>query len=60
MEKVRGLIGREYEKRVEIFKHHTKCKTATPVTFITTYGLKTNMNANAYIPYQIVLDDLFE
>ena len=57
------VITRSYEellrKRVEIFRHHTKCKAAMPITFITTYGLKNNMNANAYIPYQIVLDDLF-
>ena len=55
-------ISEAYDKRLRerlfTFKHHTKCKSALHITFVTTFGLARNMYSNC-VQSEVLLDDLF-
>ena len=55
-------ISEAYDQRLRerlfTFKHHTKCKSALHITFVTTFGLARNMYSNR-VQSEVLLDDLF-
>lgn len=50
---------RKLRDRISIFRHHTRTRSALPITFITPYGLKRNNYGNHYLPYQVMMEELF-
>lgn len=57
------VITEEYSKRLRTkmstFRHHTKCRCALQLTFITTFGLAHNMYWGS-VQSEVMMDDLFK
>ena len=55
-------ITEDYDKRlrerIATFRHHTKCKSALHLTFVTTFGLVRNKYCGN-VQSEVVMDDLF-